>query len=100
MVRRTINSSDMVVARTAIVVVVGARPCEYRKITVTARRTGERVEILDTDHDPIDPGDEGVGYAFRAFQKVNRNHPAVLANPGAFIDASEVDEPADELAEV
>jgi hypothetical protein len=82
----------MVVAREAIVVNVGGRPTEYGKITVRNRRTGELVEILDTDNDPVDPGDPGTPYAFKAMQRVHKNHPAVTANPGAFMPADEVDE--------
>jgi hypothetical protein len=92
MARTATRRKGMLVAKEAIVVNVGARPVEYRKIMVTDRRTGERVEILDTDNDPIDEGDEGVPYAFKAFQRVNPDHPAVKANPDAFMPADEVDE--------
>jgi hypothetical protein len=85
------KGSNLVVARDAITITVGARPIEYGKITVRDRRTGELVEI--DDHDVmVDEGDEGVPYAFKAFQKVNKKHPAVKANPGAFIPLDEVDE--------
>jgi hypothetical protein len=87
----TKSKSNLVVARELITVVVGARPIEYGKLTVTDRRTGDRVEI--DDHDVmVDEGDEGVPYTFKAFQKVNKNHPAVKSCPGAFMPLDEVDE--------
>jgi hypothetical protein len=95
MATTTDRNKNMVVAREAIVVNVGGRPTEYGKITVTDRRSGERKEILDTDNDPIDPGDPGTPYAFKAFQRVHKSHPAVKANPGAFMSADEVDEDDD-----
>lgn len=85
------KKSTLVVARDAICVTVGARPIEYGKITVTNRRTGERVEIDDHNH-MVDEGDEGIPYAFKAFQKVNRQHPAVAACPGAFMPLEEADD--------
>jgi hypothetical protein len=78
-------SPELVAAREAIVINVGARPLRYGTVTVRDRRTGEMVTIPDTNHDPIDPGDEGVPYAFKALQKVAADHPAVKACPGAFI---------------
>lgn len=81
-----------VVAREKVVIVVGARPVEYGRIVVTDRRTGERVEIADTDKQPIDPGDDGVPYVFRAGEKVRANHPAVEASPGAFISLDEAED--------
>jgi hypothetical protein len=97
------RKAGFVVARDAIVVNVGARPIEYRRITVMNRRTGQRVEINDTDSYPedprtglppniLDPGDEGVPYAFKSFQRVSKDHPAVKACPDAFMPLEEVDE--------
>lgn len=80
-----------VVAREACVIVVGARPVEYAKITVRHNKTGELVEI-DNQNDVIDEGDSGVPYAFKAFQKVNANHPAVLDSPDSFMPLSDVEE--------
>jgi hypothetical protein len=40
-------------------------PLKYGWITVRDRRTGEMIEIADTDHDPTDPGDEGTPCAFK-----------------------------------
>lgn len=82
----------MVVAKDAIVVNVGGRPAEYGRITVTDRRTGERVEIMDTDRRPVVEEDPGVPYAFKANQKVSRNHPAVKACPDAFAPIEDYDE--------
>lgn len=80
----------MVVAKEAVVIVVGARPATYERITVVSRRTGERVEM---DSDRIDdPGDEGVQYGFKPYQRVARTHPAVLQSPHHFMDIEELDE--------
>jgi hypothetical protein len=81
----------MVVARDAIVIVVGARPIQYGRVKVVHNKTGELVEI-DNHNNIVDPGEPGIPYAFRAFQKVPKMHPAVKANPGAFIPLEEVDE--------
>jgi hypothetical protein len=86
----TKQRSDYVCATAACVVVVGARPLEYARITVRDNKTGEMVTI-DNQNEVIDAGDEGVAYAFRPFQKVHRMHPAVLASPGTFIPLDEVD---------
>lgn len=92
MARMATSKGGYVVAREAIVINVGARPAVYGKITVTDRRTGERKEILDTDHEPIDGGDLGIPYSFKELQKVPKNHPAVQANPGAFMDLEEAED--------
>jgi hypothetical protein len=81
-----VKKSGMVVAREAVVVNVGGRPLEYGRITVTHKRTGERVEIDDTDNQPIDPGELGTPFSFKAGEKVARNHPAVIECPGAFVE--------------
>jgi hypothetical protein len=83
--------SSKMVAREAIVVNVGARPIEYGKITVVDRKSGE-TKTIDNHNNIVDGGDEGIPYAFKAFQRVSKNHPAVKACPGAFIPAEEVDE--------
>jgi hypothetical protein len=80
------RAAGMVVAKEAVVVNVGGRPAEYRTITVTDRRTGERVQILDTDNDPVDPGDLGTPHAFKAGERVSSDHPAVKECPGAFAE--------------
>ena len=86
------RNSNMVVAKEAIVINVGARPIQYQQAVVTDKRTGERVEIDIHENPPIDEGDEGMPYAFKAFQRVRKDHPAVKACPGAFMPADEVDE--------
>jgi hypothetical protein len=82
-------SPEFVAAREAVVINCGGRPVEYGRITVRDRRSGEMVEILDTDHDPSTPADEGVPYAFKEGQKVAADHPAVKACPGAFTTVEE-----------
>ena len=84
------RNTGMVVAREAIVINVGGEPPKYERVEVTDRKTGERVTI--NKDEPYDIGDEGVPYAFKAFQKVSATHPAVEANPGAFMPLEDVDE--------
>ena len=83
--------SNMVVARETMVVVVGARPIEYRKAMVRDRKTDQIVEVELNEAPPLDPGDEGVPYAFKAGEKVPRNHEAVKASPGSFISLDEAE---------
>ena len=83
----TKRKSEYVCARAAAVVVVGAKPVEYAKITVRDNKTGEMVTI-DNQNEVVDAGDEGVTYAFRPFQKVHRMHPAVLDSPATAAPAS------------
>ena len=84
------RSKGMVVAREAIVINVGGEPPKYEQVEITHNKTGERVKInMD---EPSDPGDLGVPYAFKAFQKVSATHPAVQANPGAFMPLEEVED--------
>jgi hypothetical protein len=87
----TRTKSNLVVARELITITVGARPIKYGRIEVRNRRTGEMTEI-DDHNVMVDEGDEGVPYVFKAFQKVNKNHPAVKACPGAFMPLEEADE--------
>lgn len=84
-------NANMVAAKEAIVVTVGARPVEYATITVRHNRTGELVEIPNTNN-IVDFGDEGVPYAFAPYQRVRADHPAVVACPGGFMPAGDVDE--------
>jgi len=85
------RQSAMVAAREAVVVNVGASPIVYGEIDVRHNKTGEAVTI--TNHNEItDEGDEGVPYAFKAGEKVRRDHPAVKAAPGAFVEVSEVED--------
>lgn len=76
----------MVRAKEAIVITVGARPVEYRRVKAVSRRTGEVVEVEANEFPPIDEGDEGIPYAFKPDEKVRADHPAVKACPGAFVD--------------
>lgn len=84
------RQSGMVVAREAIVINVGASPPEYDKVQITHNKTGERVWI--NKDEPSVPEELGVPYAFKAFQKVSATHPAVQANPGAFMPLDEVED--------
>jgi hypothetical protein len=77
-------------AREACVITVGARPIEYEKRIVRDNRTGKLVEIDMHELPPVDPGDEGIGYAFKKDEQAWSDHPAVLDAPGCFVP---VDEP-------
>jgi hypothetical protein len=82
--------AKMMRAKEAIVINVGGSPRQYGKITVRSRRTGEMETIDYTDGDferHVDyvPEDNGVPYAFKAYEKVPASHPAVKENPGAFV---------------
>jgi hypothetical protein len=87
-----VRKSGYVVAREAIIVNVGAKPAVYREINVVNRRTGEPARILDTDNDPVEPEDPGTPYAFKSYQKIPKDHPAVKECPGAFLALEDVDE--------
>lgn len=84
-------ADQVVVARHAIVIGVGDISREYARVVVKDRTTGEDVEIADTDGPPLVEEQIGTTYAFREGQRVRADHPAVLANPGAFrpIDATD-----------
>lgn len=71
-------------AKEPIVVNVGGRPPEWRTATVRNKRTDRMEEVVLNDVDPIDEGDPGVPYAFKANERVRSDHPAVVACPGAF----------------
>jgi hypothetical protein len=77
-------------AKVACVVTVGARPVVWPKIIVRDRHTGKLNEIDHHEAGPIDPGNEGIGYGFKAGEEVMADHPAVLDAPGCFVP---VDEP-------
>ena len=93
------RKTNMVVARERILINVGGEPAVYRKIMVTDRRTGNRVEILDTDNPPVQEEDPGTPYVFRAGEKVSRSHPAVQQNPAAFMSLDEAAEVFDDVFE-
>jgi hypothetical protein len=90
----TKSRRNMVVAREAIVINVGGRPPQYERVTVIDRKSGQQVEI--NKDDPYDEGDLGVPYAFKANEKVSRNHPAVKECPGAFMSLEEAEDEGDE----
>lgn len=89
------SRTGWVVAKEAVVVTVGARAPEYEQVEVTDRRTGNRV-MINKDQ-PAIPGDEGIPYAFRPYQRVPRSHPAVQEAPGAFMPEEELDDSEREL---
>ena len=77
---------QMVRAREAVVVTVGARAPVYEKRIVRDRRTGKLVEVeMNPELPPIDPGSEGIPYVFRRDETVDADHPAVIASPGSFV---------------
>ena len=84
--------SNMVVARETMVVVVGARPPAWKIARVYNRKTETYDDVPLTEYDPVDPGDDGVPYAFKAGEKVPRNHEAVKASPGSFISLDEAED--------
>ena len=89
---RAATKTSYVVAREAIVINVGGKPARYARITVTDRRTGLPVEILDTDHPPIEPEETGIAYAYREGQRVRADHEAVQACPSAFVSSEEAED--------
>jgi hypothetical protein len=60
------------------------------KKIVRDRHTHKLVEVVLNELDPIDPGSDGITYAFKPDQEVWSDHPAVLDAPGCFLP---VDEP-------
>lgn len=85
------RNSSMMVAKDTICITVGARPIQYKRATVWDRRRSEPVEIDIHEAEPIDPGDDGISYTFRAGQKVPRSHDAVKACPDAFLPLEDAD---------
>lgn len=86
---KTREAMRKVEAVQACVVVVGARPPEFRKQIVHSNRTGQLAEVDLTEFAPIDPGDEGITYVFSKHEQVRADHPAVLDAPGAFAEIEE-----------
>jgi hypothetical protein len=76
----------------ACVITVGARPIVWEKRIVRDRHTGKLAEIDLHELPPVDPGSEGIPYAFAAGEEVMADHPAVLDAPGCFVP---IDEPRD-----
>jgi hypothetical protein len=78
------KTGDKVQAREACVIVVGARPIEYQRRIVRDRHTCKLAEIDMHELPPVDPGSEGIGYAFKAGEEAWADHPAVKDAPGLF----------------
>lgn len=86
------NTSNTVVCREAIVINVGGHPAEYRTVKVWDKRREEHVDVALTEFDPVVEEDPGTPYAFKAGQRVHKTHPAVEANPGAFMSVEEAEQ--------
>jgi hypothetical protein len=69
----------------ACVITVGASPVVWEKRIVRNRHSGKLVEVDLHELPPLDPGDEGIPYAFRAGEEVAADHSAVLDAPGCFV---------------
>lgn len=85
------KNTGTVVAKDAIVIVVGAKAPVYGTVKTQNRHTGEWVEIPNQNV-VVDPGASGVSYAFKPMQKVSAGHPAVKDCPSAFMPIDEVPE--------
>jgi hypothetical protein len=83
------KEAGKVKAREACVITVGAKPIIYEKRIVRDRHTGKLAEIDLHELPPVDPGSEGIGYAFAAGEEVWADHPAVLDAPGCFVPVNE-----------
>jgi hypothetical protein len=79
------KEAEKLQAREAIVIVVGARPIRYQRKIVRDRHTGRLVEIDLHEAPLLDEGDEGTPYVFKRGEEVLASHPAVQANPSAFV---------------
>jgi hypothetical protein len=69
----------------ACVITVGASPVVWEKRIVRNRHSGKLVEVDLHELPPLDPGDEGIPYAFRAGEEVAADHSAVLDAHGCFV---------------
>jgi hypothetical protein len=87
----TATKPKMMVARDAVVVVVGASPIEYEKRIVRDRHTGKLAEIDAHELPPVKEAVEGVSYVFARGELVEADHPAVLDCPGMFREPNEFD---------
>jgi hypothetical protein len=81
----TTSKIGKVECRETIGISVGARPIEYERRIVRNNRSGRLEEIDIHELPPVDPGDEGTFYVFTKGEQVLADHPAVAANPGAFV---------------
>lgn len=87
MATKASTASRWVMAREAVVVVVGARAPTFRTVYVRNRHTGrvEEVPLAPCEAPPLDEGDPGQTYVFRKHEKVLSDHPAVVDGPHRFI---------------
>lgn len=92
--QRDVNAG-MVIAKEAIVIVVGAEPPKYETFTAPNHRTGELVEFKKDE--PYDQGKDGIPYVFRAYQRVPRDNPAVKACPSGFVEVEDLTDAEQEL---
>jgi hypothetical protein len=86
----TKTKPSKVKAKQACVITVGARPIVWEKRVVRDNHTGKLAEIDIHELPPLDPGSEGIGYAFKAGEETWSDHEAVLDAPGCFVP---IDEP-------
>lgn len=80
-----VGPSGLVVAREAVVINVGAKPAVWHTAEVLNKRTDQIETVNLTEVEPKEPEEEGIPYAFKAYQKVRADHPAVLECPQAFM---------------
>jgi hypothetical protein len=87
MTTKASTASKWVMAREAVVVIVGARAPTYRTVYVRNRHTGmvEEVPLAPIEAPPIDEGDPGQTFVFKKHERVEADHPAVRESPGSFI---------------
>lgn len=81
---RAVPKVQMMEAKVAVVVNVGGRPPVYETRVVRDRKSGALAEVTLHEFPPIDPGDLGTPYAFKAGEKVRADHPAVVDCPSGF----------------
>ena len=91
---RNVNAG-MVIAKEAIVIVVGSEPPKFERVTVADRRTGALVEI--NKDEPYEQGKDGIPYVFKPYQRVPRDHPAVKACPSGFVEVEDLTDAEQEL---
>jgi hypothetical protein len=87
MATSTKTKRKKVECRETCVVIVGARPPEYRKVIVRDRHSGmlAEVSLAPSEAPPLDEGDEGRSYVFKRGELVWDDHEAVLEAPGCFV---------------
>jgi hypothetical protein len=81
------ESPTWLMAREAVVVIVGARAAVPRTVVARDNRTGRLAEVpVPPPEAPwLDEGDDGMSYVFRRGERVLADHPAVLESPGSFV---------------